>query len=167
MNTKKIKIKYVLFCILIMLVFITISIIHNQNVMSQWIPSEDIIGIWSGKSEVNISSKINSSKKDEIDITITVQKDGTIIGTIGDAELIGCHIALNRTDFERLINVKTDFIITGGYLKGKCNSKDLLDYRDISMPFNITNGTLKGSIFHVEGWKYPYPLFTHIKLKHQ
>ena len=42
---------------------------------------------------------------------ITVQKDGTVTGTVGEAKIVGCQISLNRNDFERYIKVKTDYII--------------------------------------------------------
>lgn len=159
-----IRIQYILLGVIAMIMFIVIGVLYNQNTMSKWQPNEKIIGTWIGNAKINAGFKII---QDRIDIQITVYEDGTVTGTIGNAKLLGCKMSLNRNNFERFINVKTDYIISGGYLEGKIVPKDTLDYRDISMPFNIEAGTIKGSIFHVEKWKYPDPLFTHIEIKRE
>lgn len=160
----KIKFKYILITVLSIIIFTSIGVIYNKKVMSTWTPSKELVGTWTGKGK--ISSKFSKTEL-QVPIKIIINNDGTTYGTIGDAKLTNCHIYLNRNNFEKFINIKTDFIIRDGYIEGTIISKDKLNYRNTSIPFSIKNNNIKGSIFSLKTFEYPYPIFTGILLKHK
>ncbi|MEN8908324.1 MAG: hypothetical protein ABF289_20400 [Clostridiales bacterium] len=163
MNKKffDIKLKYILLGILIILSLIVSGVSYNKYSMSKWNPDEKLIGSWSGKSNFNYKSL----KVKDVDFQIKIFKNCKVTGKIGNADLLDCKIHLNRNSFERFIKVKTDYIITDGYLKGKILPDDPVDYRKISMPFNIEDKILRGSMFQLEDYKYPYPFFSKLRIK--
>ncbi len=162
-----IQLKTIIIFFIIMLILIPVSVTCNRSVMSNFTPSQSLIGKWTGECEISAPFKKGQSpspyEEDWINIEIIIEEDGSVTGIIGDAQLIGCTVQQNRTRFEKLINIKADYIITGS-LKNGITEKDTVIERNINMPFNISDKELKGSIFEVEGWKYPYPLFPRLLL---
>ena len=69
-----------------------------------------------------------------------------------------CTARHNRGWFGKLLNIKTDYIIKGGYLEGALTSKDSTNIKKFTMPFNIVNGEIKGTVMQIFKWKYPRPL---------
>ncbi|MDD2620797.1 MAG: hypothetical protein PHC92_09045 [Syntrophomonadaceae bacterium] len=166
-NIFGIPLKTIIIFLIILLIIIAASVAYNRSVMNNWNPPESLVGKWTGQSEVFALFKkgISPSKypEDWIIIEIMIGADRNVTGKIGDAELVNCTIKQNRTWFERLVRIKTDYIITGS-LKNGMVQEDTTARRDISIPLNLSDGDLKGSIFEVKGWKYPDPLFPRLLL---
>ncbi len=112
-----IKIKMIIGFIIIMLVIITVSVFYNRSVMDKWSPTDSLTGEFSGESEVYAWFRKGQSPseypEDWIDVKIIIDSDGRVTGTVGDARLSNGTIKQNRTWFERLVNIKTDYIIAG------------------------------------------------------
>jgi hypothetical protein len=152
---------------IILLILIIASVAYNRSVMNAWTPPEALSGTWTGQSEVCASfKKVGSpseSAEDWIQIELVIGADKNVTGTIGDADLAGCVVKRNRTWFERLIGIKTDYVVTGSLENGIVR-EDTAAVRDISIPFDVSEGKIKGSVFEVERWKYPDPLFPRLTL---
>lgn len=112
--------------------------------------------IGSYKCEVIVNIRDNG--KQEADFNMVVHDDFTVTGQIGNAVLKNCRLEANRNDLGRKINIKTDYIVTGGSINGKIYDEDVLNQRDFTLPFNVENDTLKGSVMVLDKFKYPWPL---------
>lgn len=160
-----IKIKNIIIFLIVMIIIIILSVNINQVILNKSPIPQNISGKWSGQSAVSSqfskSGQSDSNAQEMVNIEITINADKNVTGKIGDAELVGCTIAQNRTWFEKLIKVKTDYIITGS-MKNGIVSADKVEIRQISIPFNISNGELKGSVFEIEKLKYPNPLISRL-----
>ncbi len=154
-----VNIKHIIIGLICILVLIYVGVTINQRLMDKWQPGGSIVGIWSGLGETREFGEL-----EHIEVTISIDEKGIVTGTIGDAFIEECTIDLNRNDFERLLRIKTDYIIHEGYINGKITSNDELTYRNISIPFNIEEDVLGGTIFTVEGLTYPDPLILHLEL---
>ncbi len=152
-------IKYIFIGVIGMLVLVFVGVTINRQILDRWQPDQDIIGTWSGSGETRKFGEL-----EKINVVITIDKSGSVKGVVGDALLEDCVIKLNRNDFERFINVKNDYIIKGGHLSGLINRDDDVAYRDITIPFDIQDDTIGGSLFHVEGITYPEPILLHLVL---
>ncbi len=123
---------------------------------------DSIVGTWTGKSVLHLSlaSPITPGHvpKDSLEIQIYIDKYGTIRGTVGDATFRECIASKNRGWLGRLLNIKTDYIIKDGYLEGRLGPEDTVDQKKFTLPFNIRNGLLIGTIMQIYKWKYPDPL---------
>lgn len=163
-----IRIKNIFIGILLIIALIVSAVQINSNRLAKWKPTEEMVGTWVGNTEIIADFKKDespsSNPEDWFLLTIIIHPDGRVTGTMGDAVLEDCKINLNRNDFERAINVKTDYIISEGYLNGSICVDDSVDIREISFPFNIKENEIVGSIFHIEGMKYPEPLFVNTNL---
>lgn len=166
-NILGIQVKTIIIFLVIMLIIIAVSVTYNRNILSNWNPPDSLVGKWEGQSEVSASFKKGQSPseypEDWINIEIIIGADRSVTGTIENAELVNCTVRQNRTWFERLIRIKTDYIISGNLTNGIVR-EDTKAKREISIPFNLSDGELKGSIFEVERWKYPDPLFPRLLL---
>ena len=154
-----VNIKHIIIGLICILVLIYVGVTINKRLMDKWQPDGSIVGTWSGFGETRKFGKLEN-----IEVTINIDEKGNVTGTIGDAFIEECTIDLNRNDFERLLRIKSDYIIHGGYINGKITFNDELIYRDISIPFDIKEGVLGGTIFTVEGLTYPDPLILHLEL---
>jgi hypothetical protein len=77
--------------------------------------------------------------------SLMIDKSGEVIGMVGGAMFEGCSVKQNRGWVGRQLGIKTDFLIQG-MLKGNTFEKDTILTKNISIPFNIENGELKGSL---------------------
>lgn len=148
----------VVFFATIVLVFMGVSV--NRQILERWTPEQTIVGTWTGVGETRGFGDL-----EEIEVRLVISESGSVSGSVGDAQIEDCDIKLNRNAFERFLRVKTDYIINDGYLQGQISDRDELSDRDISMPFNITDNVMDGTLFHVEGWSYPDPLLLHLNIE--
>lgn len=126
---------------------------------NQPIPPE-LAGNWtgSGKVAVRTGSIFSSFQFFPCDSTlpfqIQIDSNGKVSGAIGDASFENCFATLNRGKIGKAINIKTDYIIRG-QLTGKIFNEDPLEQKEISMPFNMVNGKIDGSLFMKLNGVYP------------
>jgi hypothetical protein len=154
-----------------MAILVPASVLFNRHRLNNSPLPEVIAGTWTGQVEIFTDFKKGKSpspySEDWIKIEITIDKTGHAIGYIGDAELAECQVKLNRNWFERYLNIKTDFYIQEATLNDQISPLDTVHLRKISIPFNIIDGQFRGSIFQVEGWQYPDPLFPYLTLQRE
>jgi hypothetical protein len=156
--------------ILLVIIFaiMSISVTINRRLLDDWNPPDSLVGKWEGSSEVFAPFKIGESPseypEDWINIEISIDPAGGVTGNVGHAEFVGCVVKQNRNWFERFIGIKNDYVIRDCYIKNGIVQADTIDKREISIPFNVTGNEIKGSIFEVESWKYPDPLFPRVTL---
>lgn len=148
---------------------LTLSYLILQPSNSQaWQPDSTLTGNWQCRSEIFADFKkgVYPSKEPEdiIELSITINTDGKVSGTIGNAHFVNCRINKNRTWLGRTLHMRTDYIITGGYLEGKINSLDPGPKRTFTIPFNLADNSLKGSFMMTKPWHYPYPMFPRLNM---
>ena len=90
-------------------------------------------------------------------VDLTIHQDGTVTGTVGQARLVDGYLKGNRGWLSRKLKWRTEFIIKG-YLEGPIVDCDRDSVKKITLPFNLVNGGIKGTLFKIHKWKYPDPL---------
>jgi hypothetical protein len=155
--------KFKLIWTAILIIFLSV-----QNIFG-WEPSPELTGKWQGKSEVFAAFKKGEYPShvpaDSILLVLKINPDGLVEGQVGEAKLVNCRIEKNRGWFGRMLHIKTDFIITDGKISGKIAAGDMETERSFTLPFNIVNGELTGSVMILRPWTYPEPMFPRVKLK--
>jgi hypothetical protein len=96
-------------------------------------------------------------------VSLIIDKDGNVAGMAGEATFEDCILTQNRGWIGRQLGIKTDFLINGKLI-GRTFEKDTLINKDISIPFNIENGELKGSLF-MKTKGDSFPIVSVLKLK--
>ena len=135
-------------------------------------PPGKIVGTWDYTQEVFLrTAKVKSKHSNEIPqrprvpIKIVIGKDCSVGGTVGDAILKNCRVKKNRGWLGRMLRMKTDYIVVGGWLEGAIVPEDPTTKRTFTMPFNCVDGRLVGSIMVTQKWNYPYPLTRRLKFE--
>jgi hypothetical protein len=129
---------------------------------SKWVIPRELVGTWSATQVVTVryNTGIMSFRfvKDTVTIAMSIQENGSILGTLGGAKFENCTVSANRGWFGRMFNLNTDYIITGN-LAGRIFAQDTLSAKEISAPFNVVRDTLRGGIFHTQGMD-AFPMVT-------
>lgn len=105
-------------------------------------------GTYSGKADLILRSDTVGKfvfVEDSVFVNITISNT-LISGNIGNASFDACKIRSNRGWLSRKLNLKTDFLITGN-LVGLLNEKDSTSIKDLSIPFNLSEAGIEGSVF--------------------
>lgn len=125
-------------------------------------PPPELIGTWTGSVEIFGSFKVqpypSKASEDHQRVTITISADGTIEGKVGDATFKNSSVQKNRGWIGKKLNLKTDYIISGGTLQGKVTPKDKGTNSKFTVPFNIEDGKLKGTIMLIPKFPLTRPL---------
>ena len=124
-----------------------------------------LLGSWQGESMVRPPISFTPPPADSpeqpevvVDIDITIHEDASLTGTVGGAQLKNSVLKRNRGDLGRRLNVATDYIIMDGYLDGPVIPGDEELLKDFTIPFNLVDGRMKGSVMWLKDRKYPFPL---------
>lgn len=133
---------------------------------------DPLLGVWHGDATVRLPIVFVPEPDDDpsddvllpIAIDITIHKDGTVTGTVGGAQLVDCVLKQNRGEVGRRLNLATDYIVMDGYLAGAIVPEDETPEKNITIPFNLADGHLRGSLFWVQAGKYPRPLLSRLDL---
>ncbi len=117
------------------------------------------LGSWSGRGVLLVAGQ-EKAERDTVDIHLLLTADYNVTGNVGEASLEECHWSSNRGRLLRWLNWKTDWIVKGN-LRGCVTDADTTSSRQITIPFNLLEeGTLRGGIMVLHGWRYPDPLLT-------
>lgn len=126
-----------------------------------------LVGHWQGEAEISIPVLFDPSEaptfpdleKVPITVDLIIQEDATVVGTVGGATLHDAILASNRGDLGRSLNLATDYLVQSGTLEGAIVPKhDTTPAKAFSLPFNLQNERLQGTLFWRQTGKYPYPL---------
>lgn len=127
----------------------------------------ELIGHWHGEGEISIPVLFDPSEaptfpdleKVPITIDLVIQEDATVTGTVGGATLQDAILASNRGDLGRSLNMATDWLVQSGTLEGAIvPDQDTTATKDFSLPFNLEDERMQGTLFWRQTGKYPYPL---------
>jgi len=131
------------------------STLHTTCYAQQWQPPVSLVRSWSSKQIVTFRSTDSNDHyffmKDTITVTMVITPDGSVEGYIGDAHFAQCRISKNRGWFGRFLGLWTDFVVDGR-LTGKISNKGPFFGREIRSPFDLEDGRIKGSVFHLESF---------------
>jgi len=122
----------------------------------------DLAGQWHGTNRfTGISYEEATQKKvspRELKVALQISTDGKVTGRLGGAELRDCVVESNRGWLGRKLNIKTDFVIRG-HIVGAVATGSAGGTNTISAPFNLVAGQIKGTVFAMHPFTYPYPFF--------
>jgi len=99
-----------------------------------------------------------------VTLELTIHENGTVRGMVGGAELKGCVLKQNRGELGRRLNVASDYVIMDGYLDGAIVAEDTVPKKNLSIPFDIVDGHIQGTLFWQKEGRYPLPLMLQIDL---
>ena len=148
-------------CLIVLIISIFIVTACSETVVLS-----DLPGTYSGKDIVLVRYDKDGQylyKDDMIQVSIIIGNNGEVSGMVGEAALAECKVTPNRGWLSRQLNIKTDFIINGK-LNGRTFEKDSILNKNISIPFNVNNGELTGSLF-LNNKGNNYPAVRTLKLK--
>lgn len=123
---------------------------------------EELAGTW--QDTVSLYLPIAKEKspsphaEDNPVIKITIYEDGTVQGHVGPAMFHDCIVKKNRSWLGRFLNIRTDYIITHGTLQGLLTPQDQDTTKQFTLPFNLRDGQLVGSIMWTHRFRYPDPV---------
>jgi hypothetical protein len=110
-----------------------------------------LVGRWSGGADVIVAW----STQPRLEVALEIRRDGSVSGRVGDAVLVRGTVQRNRGAFARLFGAGTDFVIRAELLGEVLRAPHSTRAR-VSIPFNVVNGELRGSVF-TEGAKVGPP----------
>lgn len=128
---------------------------HNSESATNWTPPSSIVGNWSGKHLVVVRTKTDGKfnfikHPGAVNFNLSIKQNCRVSGSLGTAVFEDCIIQKNRGWIAKQLNLKTDWVIQGK-LVGAIFPEDVIKSKTISMPINIENGRIKGSLFQIEG----------------
>jgi len=155
------KVKSYLIALLSIILMLLLSYSKSESA-TNWTPPSSIVGDWSGKHLVVVRTKTNGKynfikSTGAVNFNLSIHLDGNVTGTLGNASFEGCMVKKNRGWIGRVLNLKTDFVIKGN-LVGAIFPDDQNKNKVISMPVDLENNTLKGSLFQIEGAIDMFPM---------
>lgn len=125
------------------------------------VPPAEIAGIYQDSMQLTVRTRENGewvftpASTNPVYMQLTIAPDGKVAGKVGEAQIIQAECRINRGDLGRALNIKTDYLITGK-LSGKIFPESPVAEMEISLPFNIENGALHGTLFqHGNHGVYP------------
>lgn len=133
-----------------------------------------LTGTWYGECDVDLPIVFNPSDVPEdierikmpVALAITIHEDAVVDGKVGEATIGESMLKRNRGELGRQLNVATDYVIIDGHLSGPIVSgNDEVDLKEFSIPFNLVDDQIRGSLFWRQQRKYPFPLCSRLTLE--
>lgn len=125
----------------------------------------DLPGAYTGTGEIVARVQKDGQYlfyEDNVTVSLIIDQNQQVTGKVGEASFEGCTVEQNRGWIGRQLHIKTDFLVLGK-LTGTTFSRDTLNNKDISIPFNVENGELKGSLFMTNNGEQ-FPIISFLKL---
>ncbi len=117
-----------------------------------------LAGTYTGKERIIIRYDKDGQyiyRDDVVMVSLFIDSLGHVAGMVGEAELEDCNVTKNRGWIGQQLGIRTDFLISG-MLRGNTFNKDTIAEKDVSIPFNIENNELKGSLLlTTKGQSFP------------
>lgn len=140
-----------------LLQILAISILVITSCSDNILPGS-LAGTYNGKERIVIRYNKDGQyifRDDVVMVSLFIDSSGKVAGMVGEATLEDCNVTKNRGWIGRQLGIGTDFLING-MLKGNTFDKDTIVDKDISIPFNIENKKLKGSmLLTTKGQSFP------------
>ena len=132
-----------------------------------------LVGDWHGECTVGLPVLFDPSQIPEgvertqttVSLTLSIQEDATVGGTLGEATMEESVLKLNRGELGMALNMASDYIVTGGFLSGPIvRGEDEGDPKQFTIPFDVVDGHLQGGLMWLESPQYPFPLCAQVDL---
>ena len=119
----------------------------------RWLPetqaaplrSSAMTGAWSGEARI----AVDWTAQRRLPVSLTIDQDDRVSGTIGDAVLRNGRLERNRTAIGRALNLKTDWIIRGD-LEGDVIKAEGVRRDAVTLPLNWIEDHFEGAA-HTSG----------------
>jgi hypothetical protein len=108
---------------------------------SRSLPTPALVGHWEGNDRIIVSW----CRQTNLPVKLDIDADGSVAGTVGDANLRGGRFQRNRGWLGRKLNIETDYIITGN-LDGAIVAAEGIKRKHVMMPCNFDGSVIKGSV---------------------
>ncbi len=112
-------------------------------------PPHELVGTWQGTTEIFGPFKVGTYPspvpEDHQNVIVEITATGVVTGRIGNAVFLQCSVKPNRGSIGRRLQIATDYIVRG-VMEGKVTPKDAGGRREFTIPFNLIEGKLAGSI---------------------
>lgn len=132
-----------------LLAALTLIVVVHTSVRAQRVDSV-MVGTWAGRAQIAVPW----TQQRELDVRVAIRGDGTVSGTIGDAQLIDGRFVNARGAVGRALRIGREYAIEGR-LSGaviraeavqRASVRILLDWKGQGFEGDLqTNGTLEGS----------------------
>jgi hypothetical protein len=133
-------------CVLVMIALSSLLCVA----CNEWNVPNELVGTWTSRQVVRVRYTLSFASfrfvKDSASIVLTIRNDRTVEGQVGGATFEGCTVAKNRGTIARTLDLYSDYIIVGKLL-GSIFPQDSIASKNISIPFNVEEGSVKGTIF--------------------
>ncbi len=115
---------------------------------------QELSGVWTSNQEVTVRFKDKGKPfqfiSQPVEINIRINEDGTMNGTVGNANLTGYKIIKNRSWFGKIFNLATDYHIKGKIV-GNIFEGDPVPEKEFNFPFNHEDNIITGTIYQKQG----------------
>ncbi len=108
---------------------------------------QNIAGHWEGTGDI----VVNWTTQRTLRIVLDVATDGSVTGTVGDAEFRG-KLAKNRGALGRALRMKTDWVIRGD-LSGPVIKAEQVERKGANVLFDVVNDSTWDAGIHTTGTK--------------
>ena len=146
-------------------VLLVVVILIITSCKNKFIP-ENLAGTYTGKERILLRYDRGGQyiyRDTFVSVSLIIDSTGNITGMVGEASFDSCSVKPNRGWIEQQLGIRTDFVITG-MLRGNTFDKDTMENKEISIPFNIFDNELKGSLLLTSNGQ-DFPMISVLKLK--
>src|SRR5208282_2602376 len=99
------------------------------------------LGHWEGNGRIIVTW----CQQTNLLVKLDIQADGSVTGTVGDARLTEGRFLKNRGWLGRMLNIETDYVITGN-LDGAIVATEGITRKRVKMPCNFNGRFIKGAV---------------------
>jgi hypothetical protein len=128
-----------LIAFVVALVLVSAGMGHPLSAAPQIEP--EMAGTWTGEARI----AVNWTTERTLRVRVTIQPDGAVTGTIGDATINDGRLEPNRSSLERALHIKTDWIIRGA-LEGDVIHAEQIHRDGVMVPLNFIGGRFEGGV---------------------
>jgi hypothetical protein len=111
------------------------------------VPTPPMVGHWEGNARIIVIW----CQQTNLPVAVDIQADGIVTGKIGDATLVEGRFKRNRGWLGRKLNLKSDYIITGG-LTGPIVAAEGITRSGVWVPLHFKDGAFRGGLA-TSGWE--------------
>jgi hypothetical protein len=144
-------------------------IMLSTAAQTETFPPQELVGTWTGTTEIFGPFKAepypSKAPEDHPTVTVTIHTNGIVTGGIGDAAFKRAIVRKNRGALGRKLNIKSDYIVTEGVLQGKVTPRDKGTDSPFTIPFDIIDNQLQGTIMLIPKFPLTRPMYLTKEIK--
>lgn len=112
-------------------------------------PPSAMVGSWEGTADI----AVNWCKAKELPVAFTINRDGSVVGKVGDATLKDAHIYPNPGRPPKGFTLQTKYVIEAD-LEGPLVAAESIQRPDICIPVEVTDENKLAGAFLTSGKEY-------------